>query len=104
MLGVVAAAVAVAAADVAVLVATRGGTPAAEAQAGGTALWSTGIMAGHAVYWVSSGSHVARVSTRTGRLTKVLPLVSDASLAAGHVPPNPTAVAVADGAVWVTLN
>jgi DNA-binding beta-propeller fold protein YncE len=101
--------------------------------AGGNALWSTGIMAGHvrgtarsdaatgamrkldiqmygdmiaadenAVYWVSSGSHVARVSTRTGLLTKVLPLVSDASLAAGHVPPNPTAVAVGGGAVWIS--
>jgi DNA-binding beta-propeller fold protein YncE len=101
--------------------------------AGGNALWSTGIMAGHvrgtarsdartgamrrldiqmygdmiaadenAVYWVSSGSHVARVSTRTGLLTKVLPLVSDASLAAGHVPPHPTAVAVGGGAVWIS--
>jgi len=100
--------------------------------AGGNALWSTGMMAGHvrgtarsdartgamrkldiqmygdmiaanetAVYWVSTGSHVARVSTRTGRLTRVLPLVSDASLAAGHVPPNPTAVAVGGGAVWI---
>jgi len=101
--------------------------------AGGNALWSTGIMAGHvrgaarsdartgamrkldiqmygdmiaanqsAAYWVSTGSHVARVSTRTGLLTKVLPLVSDASLAAGHVPPNPTAVAVGGGAVWIS--
>jgi len=101
--------------------------------AGGNALWSTGIMAGHvrgtarsdartgamrkldiqmygdmiaaddtAVYWVSSGSHVARVSTQTGLLTKVLPLVSDASLAAGHVPPNPTAVALGGGAVWIS--
>jgi outer membrane protein assembly factor BamB len=55
-----------------------------------------------AAYWVSTGSHVARVSTRTGLLTKVLPLVSDASLAAGHVPPNPTAVAVGGGAVWIS--
>ncbi len=101
--------------------------------AAGNALWSTGMMAGHvrgtarsdartgamrkldiqmygdmiaadetAVYWVSTGSHVARVSTRTGLLTRVLPLVSDASLAAGHVPPNPTAVAVGGGAVWIT--
>ena len=100
---------------------------------GGNALWSTGIMAGHvrgtarsdartgamrkldiqmygdmiaadetAAYWVSTGSHVARVSTRTGRLTRVLPLVSDASLAAGHVPPNPTAVAIGGGAVWIS--
>jgi hypothetical protein len=100
--------------------------------AGGNALWSTGIMAGHvrgaarldattgamrkldlqlygdmiaadehAAYWVSSGSHVARVSTRTGMLTKVLPLVSDAFLAAGHVPPNPTAVALGGGALWI---
>ena len=101
--------------------------------AGGNALWSTGMMAGHvrgtarsdartgamrkldiqmygdmiaanetAVYWVSTGSHVARVSARTGLLTKVLSLVSDASLAAGHVPPNPTAVAVGGGAVWIS--
>lgn len=55
-----------------------------------------------AAYWVSTGSHVARVSTRTGRLTRVLPLVSDASLAAGHVPPNPTAVAIGGGAVWIS--
>jgi hypothetical protein len=100
--------------------------------AGGNALWTTGIMAGHvrgaarsdattgairkldlqmygdmiaadehAAYWVSTGSHVARVSTRTGLLTSVLPLVSDASLAAGHVPPNPTAVALGGGALWI---
>jgi hypothetical protein len=100
--------------------------------AGGNALWSTGIMAGHvrgaarldaktgalrkldiqlsgdmiaadehAAYWVSTGSHVARVSTRTGLLTSVLPLVSDAFLAAGNVPPNPTAVALGGGALWI---
>ena len=55
----------------------------------------------HTAYWVSTASHVARVSTRTGQLTNVLPLVSDAFLAAGHVPPNPTAVALGGGALWI---
>jgi hypothetical protein len=44
---------------------------------------------------------VARVSTRSGLLTNALPLATDASLAAGHVPPNPTAVAVGGGALWI---
>jgi hypothetical protein len=102
--------------------------------AGGGALWSTGIMAGHvrgaarsdavtgamrevdiqsygdliaadehAVYWVGSvGKRVARVSTRTGLLTNTLPLASDASLAAGYVGPNPTAVTLGGGALWIS--
>ena len=57
----------------------------------------------NAAYWVGSvGNRVARVSTRTGLLTDSLPLASDASLAAGHVAPNPTAVAVGGGALWIT--
>jgi DNA-binding beta-propeller fold protein YncE len=107
-------------------------TSASVFAASGDALWSTGLMAGHvrgaarsdattgamrklnieisadliaadetAAYWVSTGSHVARVSTRTGLLTNALPLATDASLAAGHVPPNPTAVAVGGGALWI---
>jgi len=56
-----------------------------------------------AVYWVgSSASRVARVSTRTGLLTSSLPLATDESLAAGHVPPNPTDVAVGGGALWIS--
>lgn len=102
--------------------------------AGGHALWSTGLMAGHvrgaarsdaktgamrkvaieiygdliaadetAAYWVGSlASRVARVSARTGRLTNSLPLATDASLAAGNVPPNPTDVALGGGALWIS--
>jgi hypothetical protein len=56
-----------------------------------------------AVYWVgSTGSRVARVSTRTGLLTDSLPLATDASLAAGNVPPNPTDVALGGGALWIS--
>lgn len=56
-----------------------------------------------AVYYVGSGSdRVARVSTRTGRLTDSMTLATDASLAAGHVPPNPTDVALGGGAVWIS--
>jgi hypothetical protein len=42
------------------------------------------------------------VSTRTGLLTSSLPLASNASLAAGHVPPNPTDVALGGGALWIS--
>jgi DNA-binding beta-propeller fold protein YncE len=102
--------------------------------AGGGALWSTGIMAGHvrgaarsdavtgamrkldiqsygdliaadehAAYWVGSvGKRVARVSTRTGLLSKTLPLATDAKLAAGYVGPNPTAVALGGRALWIS--
>ncbi|MFL5927046.1 MAG: hypothetical protein ACJ77E_08935 [Gaiellaceae bacterium] len=56
-----------------------------------------------AAYWVgSAASRVARVSTRTGLLTSSLPLATDESLAAGHVPPNPTDVAVGGGALWIS--
>jgi hypothetical protein len=56
-----------------------------------------------AVYWVASASsRIARVSTRSGRLTASLTLASDASLAAGVVPPNPTAVVVGGGSVWIS--
>jgi hypothetical protein len=56
-----------------------------------------------AAYWVgSAASRVARVSTRTGLLTNSLPLATNAALAAGHVPPNPTAVALGGGAVWIS--
>lgn len=56
-----------------------------------------------AAYWVASiGDRVARVSTKTGLLTDSLPLATDASLAAGRVPPNPTDVALGGGAVWIS--
>ena len=56
-----------------------------------------------AAYWVgSTASRVARVSTRTGLLTDSLPLATDASLAAGHVPPNPTDVALGGGSLWIS--
>lgn len=56
-----------------------------------------------AAYWVgSAASRVARVSTRSGLLTSSLPLASNASLAAGNVPPNPTGVALGGGALWIS--
>ena len=56
-----------------------------------------------AVYYVASlGSRVVRVSTQTGRETNELTLVSDASLAAGNVPANPTGVAVGGGSIWIS--
>lgn len=56
-----------------------------------------------AAYWIASiGSRVARVSTRTGRLTDSMTLATDASLAAGIVPPNPTDAAVGGGALWIS--
>lgn len=58
-----------------------------------------------AAYWVASiGNRVARVSTRTLRLTASLPLATDASLAAGVVPPNPTDVTLGGGAVWISTS
>jgi acyl-CoA reductase-like NAD-dependent aldehyde dehydrogenase len=48
------------------------------------------------------GDRVARVSTKTGLLTNSLTLATDASLAAGNVPPNPTDIAVGGGAVWIS--
>jgi outer membrane protein assembly factor BamB len=57
----------------------------------------------NAAYWVgSAGKRVARVSTRTGELTASLPLATDARLAAGYVSPNPTAVALGGGALWIS--
>lgn len=56
-----------------------------------------------AVYYVGSlGSRVARVSTQSAKETNELTLVSDASLAAGNVPANPTGVAVGGGSVWIS--
>ena len=56
-----------------------------------------------AVYWIGSiGSRVARVSTKTGRLTNSMTLATDASLAAGIVPPNPTDAVVGGGALWIS--
>jgi outer membrane protein assembly factor BamB len=56
-----------------------------------------------AAYYVATvGDRIVRVSTRTGRLTNMLPLATDASLAAGNLPPNPTDVAVGGGAVWIS--
>jgi DNA-binding beta-propeller fold protein YncE len=58
-----------------------------------------------AVYFVtSSGNRIARVSLGTGRMTAQLPLSTDASLAAGLVPPSPTDVAVGGGSVWVSTS
>ena len=56
-----------------------------------------------AAYWVGSmASRVARVSARTGELTASMPLASDASVAAGNLPSNPTDVALGGGAVWIS--
>jgi DNA-binding beta-propeller fold protein YncE len=56
-----------------------------------------------AAYWVASiGDRVARVSAKTGLLTASLPLATDASLASGRIPANPTDVAVGGGAVWIS--
>ncbi len=56
-----------------------------------------------AAYYVATvGDRVARVSTKTGLLTNSLTLATDASLAAGNVPPNPTDIAVGGGAVWIS--
>jgi DNA-binding beta-propeller fold protein YncE len=57
-----------------------------------------------AVYWVASaGNRVARVSTHTARMTAQRPLLSDAAVASGVVPANPTAVAVGGGSVWISM-
>ena len=57
-----------------------------------------------AVYWVASaGNRVARVSTRTARMTAQMPLLSDAAVASGVVPANPTGVAVGAGSVWISM-
>jgi hypothetical protein len=56
-----------------------------------------------AAYYVASiGNRVARVSTKSGRLTESLELISDASLAAGNVPSSPTDVVVGGGALWIS--
>jgi hypothetical protein len=56
-----------------------------------------------AAYYVASiGDRVARVSTKTGLLTNSMTLATNESLAAGHVPPNPTDVAVGGRAVWIS--
>jgi hypothetical protein len=39
---------------------------------------------------------------RTGQLTASLPLATDASLAAGIVPPNPTDAVVGAGSLWIS--
>ena len=58
-----------------------------------------------AVYWVtSSGNRIARVSLGSGLMTAQLPLSTDASLAAGLVPPSPTDVAVGAGSVWISTS
>jgi hypothetical protein len=57
----------------------------------------------NAAYWVGSmASRVARVSTRTGLLMNSLPLATNATVAAGHLPPNPTDVALGGGSLWIT--
>lgn len=56
-----------------------------------------------AVYYVASiGNRVARVSTASGKQTNEMTLVTDASLAAGNVPANPTGVVVGGGSLWIS--
>ena len=56
-----------------------------------------------AVYYVASiANRVASVSTRTGLLTGSLNLISDASLAAGHIPGSATGVVLGAGSVWIS--
>jgi streptogramin lyase len=56
-----------------------------------------------AVYYVASLSkRVARISSSSGQLTNSMTLATDASLAAGLVPPDPTAVVVGGGSVWLS--
>jgi hypothetical protein len=56
-----------------------------------------------AAYWVGSiASRVARVSTRTNRLTRVMLLATNEQLAGGYVPPNSTDVALGGGALWIS--
>jgi YVTN family beta-propeller protein len=56
-----------------------------------------------AVYYVGSlGNRVARVSTRTATETNEMTLVTDASLAAGHVPGSPTGVVFGGGSLWIS--
>lgn len=56
-----------------------------------------------AVYYVASiANRVAKVSTRTALLTGSLNLISDASLAAGHVPGSSTGVVLGGGSVWIS--
>jgi len=56
-----------------------------------------------AVYYVATiGDRVARVSTKTGKQTNEMTLVTDASLAAGNVPANPTGVVVGGGSLWIS--
>jgi YVTN family beta-propeller protein len=55
------------------------------------------------VYYVGSlGSRVARVSTRTGEEINQMTLVTDAFLAAGHVPANPTGAVFGGGSLWIS--
>jgi DNA-binding beta-propeller fold protein YncE len=53
-------------------------------------------------YVASTANRVASVSTRTGLLTGSLNLISDASLAAGHIPASPTGAALGGGSVWIS--
>lgn len=56
-----------------------------------------------AAYYVATlGKRVARVSARTGRLTRWLTLATNASLAAGVVPPDPTGVAIGGDSIWIS--
>jgi streptogramin lyase len=56
-----------------------------------------------AVYYVASlGKRVARVSARTGLLTNSMTLATDASLAAGLVPPDPTGIVIGGDSVWIS--
>jgi hypothetical protein len=56
-----------------------------------------------AVYYVGSlGKRVARVSAATGLLTNSMTLATNASLAAGVVPPDPTGVVLGGGSLWIS--
>lgn len=56
-----------------------------------------------AVYYVGSLSkRIARLSAQTGLVTNSLTLATDASLAAGLVPPDPTGVVAGGDSVWIS--
>jgi DNA-binding beta-propeller fold protein YncE len=58
---------------------------------------------GDSAYYVTSlGARVQRVDGRTGRLMSSLSLADVRDLVKGKLPPNPTGLAMADGALWLS--
>jgi streptogramin lyase len=55
-----------------------------------------------AYYVTSLGARVQRVDSRTGRLMRSLSLADVHDLIKGKLPPNPTGVALADHALWLS--